>query len=325
MPTLTTSYQYLGSSPENGPVIASASGSTTYYSRFYLQAKVQSYNASNATIRARVSIRNTWMGWRSQGTIIALTGASTYQYVNSGSTTWTGAYGNGQGSGSKNYAEMWSAEYDFNVSYGTFNLGATVSSSAGYGATISKQSCTVNAPAPTTWTVSYNANGGTGAPAAQTKTKDVTLTLSSTTPTRASQTTTGATVTFNDDWGTPLYNTYTTVGATVSYTFANWNTAADGSGTSYSVGGSYTANEAATLYAQWTTSQTADGTVKLPTSSPGNLGSFKYFVGWTTTKGNLNTRVQDGFVATSNMTVYAYWADVNSKFKYKNNGNWEIL
>ena len=72
-----------------------------------------------------------------------------------------------------------------------------------------------------TYTVSYNANGGSGAPASQTKTYGVTLTLSSTTPTRT------------------------------GYTFSAWNTAQNGSGTSYAPGGSYTANAAATLYAQW--------------------------------------------------------------------------
>lgn len=36
------------------------------------------------------------------------------------------------------------------------------------------------------------------------------------------------------------------------YTFSAWNTAQNGSGTSYAPGGSYTANAAVTLYAQWT-------------------------------------------------------------------------
>ncbi len=79
----------------------------------------------------------------------------------------------------------------------------------------------VNVPAWTSYTVSYNANGGSGAPSSQTKWKDQTLTLSSTKPTRT------------------------------GYTFSKWNTKSDGSGTSYSSGGSYTANSAATLYAIW--------------------------------------------------------------------------
>ena len=71
-----------------------------------------------------------------------------------------------------------------------------------------------------TYTVSYNANGGTGAPNSQTKTQNVTLTLSTTKPTRT------------------------------GYTFSKWNTKADGSGTNYNPGASYTSNAALTLYAQ---------------------------------------------------------------------------
>ena len=56
MPTLTTSYQYLGYSPENGPVIATAGN---YNSKLYLRAKVESYNDNDATIRAEMLIRNT--------------------------------------------------------------------------------------------------------------------------------------------------------------------------------------------------------------------------------------------------------------------------
>lgn len=72
-----------------------------------------------------------------------------------------------------------------------------------------------------TYAVTFNANGGSGAPSAQTKTHGVALTLSSTRPTRT------------------------------GYTFLGWNTAADGSGTSYSAGGTYGDNAAVTLYAQW--------------------------------------------------------------------------
>ena len=72
-----------------------------------------------------------------------------------------------------------------------------------------------------TYPVTYNANGGTGAPAAQTKTYNVSLTLSSTKPTRD------------------------------GYDFTGWNTAANGSGTAYASGGSYTGNASLSLYAQW--------------------------------------------------------------------------
>jgi hypothetical protein len=78
-----------------------------------------------------------------------------------------------------------------------------------------------------TYAVTFNANGGTGAPASQTKIHGTTLTLSSTAPTRA------------------------TVGST-QYTFNGWNTAANGTGTSYAAGASYTSNAALSLFAQWT-------------------------------------------------------------------------
>ena len=40
--------------------------------------------------------------------------------------------------------------------------------------------------------------------------------------------------------------------AKTGYTFAGWNTAADGTGTAYAEGGTYTADEHVTLYARWT-------------------------------------------------------------------------
>ena len=75
---------------------------------------------------------------------------------------------------------------------------------------------------PVTYSVTYNANGGSGAPSAQTKSHGVNLTLSSTKPTRS------------------------------GYTFNGWNTKADGTGTNYASGGTYTGNDNLALYAKWT-------------------------------------------------------------------------
>lgn len=72
-----------------------------------------------------------------------------------------------------------------------------------------------------TYTIAYNANNGTGAPASQTKTYGVTLTLSSITPTRS------------------------------GYNFLGWSTSSTATKATYSAGGSYTSNAAATLYAVW--------------------------------------------------------------------------
>lgn len=69
--------------------------------------------------------------------------------------------------------------------------------------------------------VKFNANGGSGTPSTQHKIQNVNLALSSTVPSRT------------------------------GYTFKNWNTSKDGSGTKYSSGATYTGNKAITLYAQW--------------------------------------------------------------------------
>ncbi|MFA7364884.1 MAG: InlB B-repeat-containing protein [Patescibacteria group bacterium] len=86
-----------------------------------------------------------------------------------------------------------------------------------------------------TYTVTYNANGSTGGtvPANQTKTHDVTLVLA-----------------------TNSGNLVKT-----GYTFAGWNTAANGSGTNYAVGSNYVENSNITLYARWADSLDEGGIV----------------------------------------------------------------
>ena len=69
--------------------------------------------------------------------------------------------------------------------------------------------------------VSYNANGGSGAPFSQVKTNGTKMTITKTVPTRS------------------------------GYDFAGWNTRADGKGTTYQAGGSYSSDANVTLYAMW--------------------------------------------------------------------------
>lgn len=97
---------------------------------------------------------------------------------------------------------------------------------------------------PISYTISYNANGGSGAPGSQTKTHGTDLTLSSTKPTRS------------------------------GYTFVNWNTKSDGSGTNYASGATYNTNANITLYAIWkTNSSGGDTTTKYTVSYNANGGS----------------------------------------------------
>ncbi len=164
-----------------------------------------------------------------------------------------------------------------------------------------------------TYTITYNANGGSGAPNAQTKTYNVALTLSSTVPTRT------------------------------GYTFTGWNTASNGSGTTYKTGDSYTANAAATLYAQWKANQYTitykdqDGANFSGTHENGYPTTHTYgtattlkkasktgytFGGWFTTSactGNAITQLTaNGY--TSAITLYAKWTVITYTISYNANG-----
>ena len=157
-------------------------------------------------------------------------------------------------------------------------------------------SFTVTVPAWTSYSISYNANGGSGAPGKQTKWKDQTLTLSSTKPTRT------------------------------GYSFLGWSTSSTATSATYSAGGSYTANSAATLYAVWkantyTVTYNANG----GSGAPGNqtktygqtltLSSTKptrtnyNFKGWGTSASATTVTYAAGASYTANaaITLYAIW------------------
>lgn len=120
-----------------------------------------------------------------------------------------------------------------------------------------------------TYAISYNANGGSGGPSSgQTKVYNQSLTLSSTKPTKGNTTANGYVVTFNGNNGTPSKSSATATNTT-SYTFYKWNTKADGTGTNYDAGGSYTANAAATLYATYSSSLSR-GAITAATASRSN-------------------------------------------------------
>ena len=152
-----------------------------------------------------------------------------------------------------------------------------------------------------TYTVSYDPNGGTGAPGSQTKTKGQTLTLSGTRPTRADKKESGYTVTLNANGGS-VSSSSVTAERTTSYTFTNWNTQANGSGTAYNAGGSYTADANATLYAQWS-SQTNTSSVTLPTPTRSGYS----FEGWGTSA-SASSGVKGSYTPNGNVTLYAVWS-----------------
>jgi uncharacterized repeat protein (TIGR02543 family) len=177
--------------------------------------------------------------------------------------------------------------------------------------------------APTTYTVTYSGNTNT----------------SGTAPTDGSSPyTTGTTVTVLGNSGS-LVKT--------GYTFANWNTAADGSGTSYSPTNTFAINASTTLYAQWTpvapTTYTVtylgntntSGTAPTDGSSPytagstvtvlGNTGSLAkisyQFAGWNTTTDGSGTNYTGGntFTINASTTLYANWIIGGARLVYNAN------
>lgn len=104
---------------------------------------------------------------------------------------------------------------------------------------------TFTIPALASYTVSYNANGGSGAPGSQIKYYGKALTLSSTVPVRT------------------------------GYTFLGWATSSSATTATYSVGGSYTANASATLYAVWTQSSMIQTVMARYQNIDGSWGEYE--------------------------------------------------
>jgi uncharacterized repeat protein (TIGR02543 family) len=156
-----------------------------------------------------------------------------------------------------------------------------------------------------TYNITYDANGADSGsvPSDQTKIQGIDLTLASNTGSLAK----------------------------IGYTFVGWNTLANGSGSSYSEGASYTADVDVTLYANWTalptytiiynengadsgsvpSSQTKIQGIDLTlASNTGSLAKIGYtFVGWNTLANGSGSNYSEGasYTADANLTLYANW------------------
>lgn len=164
-----------------------------------------------------------------------------------------------------------------------------------------------------TYTITYNVNGGSGGPGSATMNWGA-GTLSNTKPTRA------------------------------GYAFKNWNTKADGTGTSYNAGASYTATANATLYAQWTAntyyvkynSNGGTGTMSNSTHTYGTAKALTAnaftrtgytFKNWNTVAGGTGTTYTNqqsvsNLTTTSGGTVnlYAQWTANTYTVTFNSNG-----
>lgn len=174
----------------------------------------------------------------------------------------------------------------------------------------------VGSTKPTVYTITYNANGGYNAPDEQTKKNDVTIKLRTDIPGRGNTSPSPFTVTLNANGGssTGVDGNKLTATRTTMYSFSNWNTAADGSGTSYASGANYSKNANVTLYAQWTSSTVTEA-VTLPT--PTRTGYS--FQGWSTDS-SAASGVTGSYTPTGNVTLYATWSLMRYSIIYYGNG-----
>lgn len=135
-----------------------------------------------------------------------------------------------------------------------------------------------------TYTLAYNANGGENTPDSQSATATnighTSFTLSSTIPTRE------------------------------GFTFANWNTEPNGTGTAYQPGDTYSASGSTTLYATWsyTLNYDANGGANAPTPSITNDGASHLFTISSTVPTKENS-VFLGWAEDSSATTGSYYAD----------------
>jgi uncharacterized repeat protein (TIGR02543 family) len=175
-------------------------------------------------------------------------------------------------------------------------------------------------PAAVNYTVNYNGNGNT----------------SGTVPVDSNAYNSGATATVLGNTGSL---------AKTGSTFAGWNTAADGSGTNYSAGNTFTVSSNTVLYAKWTTLPTytvtyngntntggtapsnqtkIQGTNLTLATNSGNLVKTGYtFSGWNTAANGSGTDYAAGatYSSDANLTLYAKWIVTTYTVTYSGNGN----
>ena len=171
-----------------------------------------------------------------------------------------------------------------------------------------------------TYTITYNANGGTGAPGNQTKNHGTNITLSTTKPTKASVEQNSYIVSFDDADHYIQLNSITSK-RSLRYAFTTWNTNANGSGTSYASGATYSGNANLTLYAQWNETK-VQYDITLPTAEECVRPNYILQGFATTADGPVEYEPGVMYVPSSNITLYAIWSVDQVQVKIKTNKGW---
>ena len=171
----------------------------------------------------------------------------------------------------------------------------------------------ITVPALASYAVKYAANGGSSTPAAQTKYYGQALALRGSIS-HAATTPTSYKVTYNYN-GSGQASGSATANVTRTWTFSKWK-ASDGK--TYAAGGSYTANAATTMTAQWTTS---DSTAQLTLPTPAARTGYT-FAGWYTAAsgGTRGGGAGGSYRPTAATTLYAHWTGNSYAVNYNANG-----
>jgi uncharacterized repeat protein (TIGR02543 family) len=286
------------SSPKNG-----ARGSSCYVERHTLTGVADGTNIQ-LYMRAR------------SGTVNGITMGNydAYLYVVNKTTGVAVAQDDDNGTGDGSGTGSWGNDSYLTVTwYSNYEIQATTFSCGVVGGyAIYSSAGTVSGGISANYTVTFNANNGTGSSSVSSIT----------------QASSGAAVTLA---------TAGTLNRT-GFTFTGWNTAADGSGTNYAAGSTYTPTSAITMYAQWnstitynangatsgsiptaTTAKSSAGVTTLATNT-GTLARTNYvFGGWNTNETGTGTSYAAGvttYASTGNTTLYARW---NSVISYDSN------
>ena len=166
---------------------------------------------------------------------------------------------------------------------------------------------------PDTYEILFDANGGEHAPASQVKTYGVDLTLPKTKPTRANTSAGSYAVTLAANGGSGVPASLEAQ-RTASWSFVSWNTKREGNGTAYAPEAVYKANEAAILYAVWS-SVTVTSPVQLPTPTRAGYS----FLGWST-DGSEAGIVSNAYTPAGDVTLTALWSANTYTVSFESNG-----
>lgn len=324
-----TAKTYTVSYNANGHGTAPASQTKTYGTALTLQSFISNQTGTGYTVSFNAN------GGASTPT--ALTSSITYNqtYWNTNSSGTGTNYSSGGSYTANSAATLYAI---WNATNGSITLPAAISHNG----------------TTATYTVSYNANGGSSTPSDQTLTRTTPKTFSkwaagstsgtqyaagaSYTPTaattmyaiftsgtttgsitlasaitKANSTASGYVVSFDANGGSCSTSSITAKD-TVKYTFSKWNTAADGSGTSYNAGATYSTSSNLSLYAIFDSS-TTKGSITLPTPT---RSGYK-FLGWATSA-TATSGTTGSYTPTGSITLYAIWEQNNSTIFYNDNG-----